>query len=103
MAWIILIFAGILEALWVVGLKISEGLTKPLWAIFTILAMIFSMYFLALASKTIPVGTAYAIWVGIGVFSSSLIGMIFWEESHSIFRILSLFLIIAGVVGLKVS
>ncbi|MCF6255044.1 MAG: quaternary ammonium compound efflux SMR transporter SugE [Gammaproteobacteria bacterium] len=102
MAWAYLIIAALFECGWAIGLKYTNGFTKIWPSIFTIAAMIVSFQFLSLAMKTIPVGTAYAIWTGIGTVGVAIIGMMLFGESKDIARILCIVLIVAGVIGLKV-
>jgi len=101
MAWVYLMIAAIFEMGWAIGLKYTEGFSKLWPSAFTIVAMIISFQFLALALKTLPVGTAYAVWVGIGAVGVAILGMILFGESRNIARILSIALIVAGVIGLK--
>jgi len=101
MAWIYLIVGGLFECGWAVGLKYTEGFTKLIPTVITLVSMGLSFWGLSVAMKTIPVGTAYAVWTGIGAVGVAVIGMIFLGESREILRILSLLLIIAGIVGLK--
>lgn len=101
MAWIYLIIAGILEIVWAVGLKYTEGFTKPLASVITVAGMILSFVFLGNAVKTIPIGTGYAIWTGIGAAGTALFGIFFLGESKETARIFCLFLIVAGIIGLK--
>lgn len=101
MAWFYLFLAGLVEIAWALGLKASEGLTRPWLSCFTILGMILSFFLLSLAMKSLPVGTAYAIWTGIGALGTTVFGMIFFGESHDAVRLFCLGLIILGVVGLK--
>lgn len=103
MAWVILIFAGLLEVVWAIGLKYTHGFTRLTPSIITITAIIVSMGLLAYAMRDLPAGTAYAIWTGIGAVGTAIIGIIFLGESANIFRLLSLGLIIMGLIGLKVS
>ncbi|EDU60882.1 multidrug resistance protein, SMR family [Providencia stuartii ATCC 25827] len=103
MAWIILLFAGLLEVVWAVGLKYTHGFTRLTPSIITIVAIIASMGLLAYAMRDLPAGTAYAIWTGIGAVGTAIVGIIFLGESANIFRLLSLGLIIIGLIGLKVS
>ena len=101
MAWVYLVVAGLLEVGWAVGLKYTDGFSK-LWAsVATILAMIASFGLLSAALKTIPVGTGYAVWTGIGAAGTALIGMLFLGEPREVLRIICLLLIVAGVVGLR--
>jgi quaternary ammonium compound-resistance protein SugE len=101
MAWIYLVIAGLLEIVWAVGLKYTDSFTKPTPSAITILAMAFSFGLLSLSLKNIPMGTAYAVWVGIGAVGVALFGIIVFGESSSPTRLLCLGLIIAGIVGLK--
>ncbi len=103
MAWFYLVMAGIFECGWAIGLKYSDGFTKPLASVLTIAAMGVSIWLLAIAMKSIPVGTAYAIWTGIGAVGVAILGMIFFDESRELVRLISLTLIIAGMVGLKLA
>jgi len=93
--------AGLFEIGWAVGLKYSEGFSKPLPSVLTVVAMAFSLWLLAVAMKTIPVGTAYAVWTGIGAVGVAVLGMILFGESREFLRVACLFLIIAGIIGLK--
>ena len=102
MAWVYLTVAGLFEIGWAIGLKYSDGFSKPLPSFLTVVAMGFSLWLLAVAMKTIPVGTAYAVWTGIGAVGVAVLGMVLFGESREILRVLCLFLIIAGIVGLKV-
>jgi quaternary ammonium compound-resistance protein SugE len=103
MAWIILLLAGLLEVGWAVGLKISDGLTRPLPAALTVATMIASMGLLAIAVRTLPLGTAYAVWTGIGAVGTVLLGIVLFDESVSPLRLACIGLIIAGIVGLHVA
>lgn len=102
MAWILLFIAGIFEIGWAVGLKYTEGLTKLYPSIFTIAAMLLSFYFLAAAVKTIPIGTGYAVWTGIGAVGTTILGILLFDEPKNIMRILCILLIIIGIIGLKI-
>ncbi|WP_127958799.1 quaternary ammonium compound efflux SMR transporter SugE [Serratia microhaemolytica] len=103
MAWIILLFAGLFEVVWAVGLKYTHGFSRLMPSAITLLAMAVSMLLLAQAMKTLPVGTAYAVWTGIGATGTAIAGMILLGESVSLLRVLSLCLIIVGILGLKLS
>jgi quaternary ammonium compound-resistance protein SugE len=103
MAWLALIVAGLLEIVWATGLKYTEGFTRPWPSIMTVAAMVLSMWLLAVALKTIPIGTGYAVWTGIGAAGTAVAGMWLFGESREIVRILSILTIVAGIVGLKVS
>lgn len=103
MAWLALIIAGLLEVVWAIGLKASEGFTRLWPSVVTLTAMSASFWLLAQAMKTIPVGTAYAIWVGIGVVGTFILGILYYGETLSLLRVLSVLLIVAGLVGLKLA
>jgi quaternary ammonium compound-resistance protein SugE len=101
MAWVILFFAGLSEIGWAVGLKYTEGFTRIIPSALTITSMIVSIGLLGLALKTLPLGTAYAVWTGIGAAGTAVAGIIFLHESAAPARLVCLGLIVAGVVGLK--
>ncbi len=101
MAWLYLVVAGLLEIVWAVGLKYTEGFSRLWPSAGTILAMICSFYFLSMSLKAIPVGTAYAIWTGIGAAGTAVIGMWYLGEPRTTLRLVSLLLIVVGIVGLK--
>ncbi|RMI00329.1 quaternary ammonium compound efflux SMR transporter SugE [Stutzerimonas nitrititolerans] len=103
MSWIILFFAGLFEIGWAVGLKYTEGFTRPLPTCLTVAAMAISVGLLGLAMKSLPLGTAYAIWTGIGAVGTVIAGIILFGESVSLFRLGSVLLICTGLVGLKLS
>lgn len=103
MSWIYLLIASVFEIAWAVGLKYSEGLKKPAAAVFTIIAMLLSFVFLSQAVKNLPIGTAYAIWTGIGASGTAIYGIFFFNESREILKLLCIFLIVAGVIGLKLT
>ena len=100
-AWMLLLLAGLLEIVWAVGLKYADGFSKPAASAITIAAMAASMYLLALAARTLPIGTAYAVWTGIGAVGAALLGMMLFAESASLMRVGCIALIVAGIVGLK--
>jgi quaternary ammonium compound-resistance protein SugE len=103
MDWLFLIIAGVFEIIWATGLKYTEGFTR-LWASMgTLAAMAVSMVLLAQALKTIPVGTGYAIWTGIGAAGTAVMGIVLFGESRNVLRLLCIGLIVAGIVGLKFS
>ncbi len=102
MSWIFLFIAGLLEIGWAIGLKYTEGFTKILPSVITIITMILSFYFLSSALRTIPIGTGYAVWTGIGAVGTALIGMFFFGESKEFIRVFCILLIVAGIVGLKI-
>ncbi len=101
MAWICLVVAGLLEIVWAVGLKYTEGFTRVLPSTITVVAMIASVYFLALAVRSIPIGTGYAVWTGIGAVGVAILGMVLFDEPRTLLRIGSILLIVAGIAGLK--
>ncbi len=101
MAWFILLIAGILETGWAVGLKFTEGWTKLWPSVFTVIAMSLSVYLLSVAVKSLPIGTAYAVWTGIGATGAAVIGMLFLGEPRDAARIVCILLIVAGLVGLR--
>ncbi|EJN23620.1 MULTISPECIES: quaternary ammonium compound efflux SMR transporter SugE [Pseudomonas] len=103
MSWIILFLAGLFEVGWAVGLKYTDGFSRPLPTALTIAAMAISLGLLGLAMKELPLGTAYAIWTGVGAVGTVIAGIILFGESMALFRLASVALIIAGLVGLKVS
>ena len=103
MAWLLLFVAGLLEVAWALGLKASHGFTRPLASVFTIIAMVASFYLLAQAMKVLPVGTAYAIWVGIGAVGTVVLGIFIYGDSANPLRLISMVLILAGLVGLKLA
>lgn len=103
MNWLYLILAGLLEVVWAIGLKRTEGFTKLGPSLLTIGAMVSSFYLLSLAMRTIPLGTAYGVWVGIGAVGAAIAGMVLFKEPATVLRIVSLALVIGGIVGLKVS
>lgn len=103
MSWIILFFAGLFEVGWAVGLKYTEGFTRPLPTALTVLAMAISLGLLGLAMKQLPLGTAYAIWTGIGAVGTVIAGVILFGESVALMRLGSVALIICGLIGLKIS
>lgn len=103
MAWLFLVLAGLLEIAWAIGLKESNGFTRLWWSVFTLAALAASMVLLALAVKTLPIGTAYPVWVGIGALGTALLGMWFYEEPATLARGFFILLLVVGIVGLKVT
>ena len=101
MAWIYLVVAGLFECGWAIGLKYTEGFSKIIPSLLTISAMAISFWLLSAAMKTIPVGTAYAVWTGIGAVGVAIMGMVLFGESRDIMRVICLLLIVSGIVGLK--
>jgi quaternary ammonium compound-resistance protein SugE len=103
MAWVLLMVAGLLEVGWAIGLKYTEGFTRPWPSILTLAAMLASVVLLGIAMKTLPVGTSYAVWVGVGAVGTAILGMVLFGEPATAGRLLSLGLIVAGIVGLKLA
>lgn len=103
MPWLILLLAGLLEVGWAVGLKYTDSFTRPLPTILTVAAMLASIALLGLALKALPLGTAYAIWTGIGAVGTVLAGVLLFGESLAPLRLLSILLIVAGLIGLKLA
>lgn len=101
MAWIYLTIAGIFEVAWAIGLKYTEGFTRLWPSLLTVLAMVISFGLLSHALKNLPIGTAYAVWTGIGAVGTALIGMLFLGEPREAARIFCILLIVAGIAGLK--
>jgi quaternary ammonium compound-resistance protein SugE len=101
MAWAILAAAGLFEIGWAVGLKYTEGFTRPFPTLLTILSMIVSLALLGLALRSLPLGTAYAVWTGIGTIGTALLGIWLFDESAAILRLVCIGLIVSGIVGLK--
>jgi quaternary ammonium compound-resistance protein SugE len=100
-AWLLLIAAGLLEVVWAIGLKYTEGFSRLVPSAITIAAMIASVWLLALALKSIPVGTGYAVWTGIGAVGTAILGIILFNEAATLARIACIGLIVAGIFGLK--
>lgn len=103
MAWLYLGIAGLLEIVWAVGLKYSEGFSRLWPSVWTAAAMVGSFWCLAIALRQIPLGTGYAVWVGIGAVGTAILGIVLFAESASLPRLLSIGLIVAGIIGLKLS
>ncbi|MFL4294426.1 quaternary ammonium compound efflux SMR transporter SugE [Enterobacter asburiae] len=103
MSWIILFIAGLLEVVWAIGLKYTHGFTRLTPSVITVTAMIGSIVLLSWAMRSLPVGTAYAVWTGIGAVGAAITGILLLGESASLARIASLALIVAGIIGLKLS
>jgi quaternary ammonium compound-resistance protein SugE len=103
MAWVYLIVAGLFEIGWATGLKYTEGFTRLWPSLWTAASMALSVWLLAVALKTIPIGTGYGVWTGIGAAGTALAGMVLFDESRDIIRIVSIVVIMAGILGLKVS
>jgi quaternary ammonium compound-resistance protein SugE len=103
MAWLLLIVAGICEIVWAIGLKYAAGFTRLWPSVMTVAAMLVSIVLLGLAMKSLPVGTSYAVWVGVGAVGTAILGIVLLGESASPGRLASLALIVAGIVGLKLA
>lgn len=103
MPWIILVLAGVLEVGWAIGLKYTEGFTRLWPSIGTVLAMVLSLCLLGVAMKSLPVGTAYAVWVGVGAVGTVILGIVLFDEPLNALRIGSVALIVAGLIGLKLA
>jgi quaternary ammonium compound-resistance protein SugE len=103
MPWLILFVAGLLEVVWAVGLKYTHGFSRLVPSVITVVAMVVSMAMLSWAMKSLPVGTAYAVWTGIGAVGAAITGILLLGESASPMRIASLALIVLGIIGLKIS
>ncbi|HLU62247.1 MAG TPA: quaternary ammonium compound efflux SMR transporter SugE [Gammaproteobacteria bacterium] len=101
MAWFLLFLAGLLEVAWAIGLKFTEGFTRPVPSVLTGIAMAASFWLLAQALKTLPVGTAYAVWTGIGATGTAILGILLFAESTAWPRLFSILLIVLGIIGLR--
>jgi quaternary ammonium compound-resistance protein SugE len=100
-AWLVLLVAGLCEVGWAIGLKYTEGFSRLWPSVWTLTAMTFSVVLLGWSLKTLPVGTAYAVWTGIGAVGTALLGMLLFGESREVARLVSIGLIVAGILGLK--
>ena len=103
MSWIHLVIAGLLEIVWAIGLKYTAGFTRVLPSVITAAAMVASVWFLALALRTIPVGTGYAVWTGIGAVGTAILGIVLFGEPATIARLFCIGVIVAGILGLKLA
>ena len=103
MAWLVLFVAGLCEIGWAVGLKYTEGFSRPVPSVLTVGAMVVSLVLLGIALKTLPVGTGYAVWTGIGAVGTAILGIVLFGESMDPMRMASIALIVAGIVGLKLA
>ena len=103
MAWVILVIAGLLEVAWALLLKQSDGLTKTGPAIGFLVSLFLSMFLLSQALKTLPVGTAYAVWTGIGAAGTAIVGMLWLGESRDILKLVSLVMLIGGILGMRLT
>ena len=101
MAWVILFVAGVLETGWAIGLKYTEGFSRLWPSVWTILAMVLSLIMLSYSLKSLPVGTAYAVWTGIGAFGTAVLGIVLFGEPATAARLISIGLIVSGIIGLK--
>jgi quaternary ammonium compound-resistance protein SugE len=102
-AWTLLIIAGLLETGWAVGLKYTQGFTRPLPSVLTALGIVGSMYLLSVAARTLPIGTAYGVWVGIGALGAALLGIVLFGEAATPSRLFFLALLLVSIIGLKVT
>lgn len=102
MAWFFLLIAGIFEIGWAIGMKYTHGFTRFWPVVFTLVSMFLSVYLLSLATKTIPIGTAYAVWTGIGIVGTSVLGIILFNEPVEVLRLVFIVMILVAIVGLKV-
>lgn len=103
MAWVYLLFAGFAEVFWATFLKLSEGFSKPLFSVITVAGMIVSFVLLAQATKTLPLGTAYGIWTGIGALGAVLVGIFVFKEPVTALRLIFAGVLLVGIIGLKIS
>ena len=103
MAWLNLLIAGVFEVVWAIGLKYTEGFTRPWPSVGTVAAMVASIGFLAQALKSIPLGTGYAVWTGIGAVGTAIFGIVLFGESRNLFRLTSIIVIVIGIVGLRLT
>lgn len=102
-SWVVLVIAGLFEVCWAIGLKYTDGFSKLIPSVFTLATLTISMYLLARSSQTLPIGTAYAVWVGIGALGASILGIILFKESVSFTRLFFLGLLLIAIIGLKVT
>jgi len=103
MAWIYILIASVFEISWAVGLKYSEGFTQFKATIFTLITMILSFVFLSLGVKNLPIGTAYAVWTGIGAVGTVIYGILYFDEPRDLLRLTFIFLIVIGIIGLRLT
>jgi quaternary ammonium compound-resistance protein SugE len=103
MAWVMLIVAGLFEVVWSIGLKYTEGFTRLLPSVVTLIALAVSMGLLSLAARTLPIGTAYAVWVGIGALGAAVLGMVLFHEPVTPARVFFLALLLVAIIGLKIT
>lgn len=102
-SWIVLIIAGLFEVCWAIGLKYTDGFTKLIPSIFTLVTLAISMFLLARASQALPIGTAYGVWVGIGALGAALLGILLFKEPATISRLFFLGLLLVSIIGLKIT
>jgi quaternary ammonium compound-resistance protein SugE len=103
MAWILLVVAGLLEVCWAIGLKYTEGFTRPLPTVLTVAAIIVSMVLLSMAARSLPIGTAYAVWVGIGALGAAVLGIFLFQEPVTPARAFFLAMLLTAIIGLKLT
>ncbi len=103
MIWVIVFIAGILEIVWAVGLKYTDGFTRLWPSMLTLVAMAASFFLLSIAMRSLPIGTVYAVWVGVGAVGTAIVGVLLFAEPFSLARILSILIIVVGIVGLKLT
>jgi quaternary ammonium compound-resistance protein SugE len=103
MAWVLLVIAGLLEVCWAIGLKYTEGFSRPIPTVLTVAAIIASMVLLAVAAKSLPIGTAYAVWVGIGALGAAVLGIFLFHEPITPARVFFLALLLTSIIGLKLT
>jgi quaternary ammonium compound-resistance protein SugE len=103
MAWVVLFCAGLFEVAWAVGLKYTDGLTRPVPMVLTAVCLLISMALLAVALRTLPLGTAYAVWTGIGTLGTAILGVVLFREPATAIRLVCISLILAGIFGLKLT
>lgn len=101
--WIYILIASVFEIFWAVGLKYSNGFTQLKATIFTVIAMVLSYVFLSLGVKSIPIGTAYAVWTGIGAVGTAIYGILYFDEPRGLLRLAFIFLIVIGIMGLRLT
>lgn len=102
-SWIVLIIAGLFEVCWAIGLKYTDGFTKLYPSIFTLVTLALSMFLLAKASQTLPIGTAYGVWVGVGALGAAILGIVLFKESATPARIFFIALMLISIIGLKLT
>ena len=103
MPWVILVTAGLFEVGWAIGLKYTQGFTRLWPTVWTVLAMIISLWLLGIAMKSLPVGTAYSVWVGVGAVGTVILGIVLLDEPANAARLISVALIVAGIIGLRLA